>query len=286
MKIIVNADDFGMTSSVNRAILEMMDVGSVTSTTVMVNMPYAEEVSELLKRPKVSIGLHFNLTQGPCMADQAKVTGLVDEKGMFLGKTELLRRISAGKITGDQVLAELQAQYDWLFSRIGKRLDHFDSHQGLNKIGVVSDAVLKFGKLNKIPAIRIYSKYYIRKSGNSAKVLFPGIFSFPAFSPKRIAVETFLKFRVLLMSKYYKHPKGLLVSNSHNAIDVFKLLAQYPEASFPNITVEVPCHPAADLSELENTKLMNERVAEYEFLTSDEFKAILPKLNLVNYQQL
>ena len=48
MKIIINADDFGMTKSVNEAIIELLSIGSISSTSVMVNMEYASEAKQLL----------------------------------------------------------------------------------------------------------------------------------------------------------------------------------------------------------------------------------------------
>lgn len=282
MKIIINADDFGMTKSVNSAIFEIAKVGSLTSTTVMVNMPYAEEAKELLKLD-ISIGLHFNLTEGKAISSPDKIKTLVDDNGNFLGKPELTKKISQGKVSQQDVLTELEAQYDKLYEIIGDRLDHMDSHQGLNKLSVVAKALLQFGKKKKIPAIRVYTKYYIKKQGENYSVKFPGLTSFREFGIKRVMVETFLKYRTGLVDKYFKHPHGLLVAPSHNAIDVFKSLAAADVSKFPNVLVEVPFHPATDLSELGNTKLMQERIDEYEFLTSETFIKAQSKLNLVNY---
>jgi chitin disaccharide deacetylase len=282
MKIIINADDFGMTKSVNRAIFEIAKVGSLTSTTVMVNMPYAHEAKELLDL-NISIGLHFNLTEGKAISDPSKISTLVDAEGNFLGKPELVKRISAGKVKVEHVLTEMESQYNKLYEIIGDRLDHMDSHQGLNKLSVVSKALLKFGKMKKIPAIRVYTKYYIKKKGDSYSVKFPGLTSFREFGIKRVLVETFLKYRVGLMNQFFSHPDGLLVAPSHNAIDVFKSLAVADPKKFPNVLVEVPFHPATDLSELGNTKLMQERIDEYEFLTSPAFIDAKKNLNLVTY---
>lgn len=282
MKIIINADDFGMTKSVNRAIFEIAKVGSLTSTTVMVNMPYAHEAVDLLPL-NISIGLHFNLTEGKAVSEPSKVPSLVDASGNFLGKPELIKRISAGKVKQEDVLTEMESQYNKLYELIGDRVDHMDSHQGLNKLGVVSKALLQFGKKKKIPAIRVYTKYYIKKKGENYTVKFPGLTSFREFGIKRVLVETFLRYRLGLMNKFFYHPDGLLVTPSHNAIDVFKALSVADPKKFPNVTVEVPFHPSTDLAELQNTKLVQERVDEYEFLTSEKFIKAKANLNLVNY---
>ena len=46
-KLIINADDFGISSSVNRAIVYAFSNNMITNTTLMVNMPYADEAVEL-----------------------------------------------------------------------------------------------------------------------------------------------------------------------------------------------------------------------------------------------
>ena len=60
-KLIVNADDFGLCSSVNKAIIDCHLAGNINSTTLMVNMPGSIEAVELAKQhPKLGIGLHFS----------------------------------------------------------------------------------------------------------------------------------------------------------------------------------------------------------------------------------
>ena len=63
--LIVNADDFGLTPGINRAIIEAHTRGIVTSATLMANMPAFYEAVQLAKvHPALGIGLHFNITQG------------------------------------------------------------------------------------------------------------------------------------------------------------------------------------------------------------------------------
>ena len=75
---IVNADDYGLTPGVNRAIEQAHLAGFVTSTTVMVNGDAAGEVSELPSvSVSLSIGLHVNLTLGQPTTDASRVPTLV-----------------------------------------------------------------------------------------------------------------------------------------------------------------------------------------------------------------
>ncbi len=282
MKIIINADDFGMTKSVNKAIFEIAKKGALSSTTVMVNMPYASEAKELLEL-NISIGLHFNLTEGKPISDKSKVQSLVDNDGNFLGKPDFMKRIKSKQIKQEEVLIELEAQYNKLYEVIGDRLDHFDSHQGLNKLNVVNKALLQFGKKNKIPAVRVYTKYYVKNNNGKYTVRFPKLTRFLEFGIKRVLVEFVLKYKVSKLKKYYAHTDGLLLASSHNAIDVFRSFAKLDPKSLPNILVEVPFHPSIDTKELTNTKLKQERVDEYNYMTSEPFLKAISKLNIVNY---
>ena len=63
-RLIVNGDDFGASSGVNRGILEAHERGILTSTSLMVDGPGAEEAAELARtRPNLGVGLHVVLTR-------------------------------------------------------------------------------------------------------------------------------------------------------------------------------------------------------------------------------
>ena len=57
MKLIVNADDFGRTRGINYGIVECMKNGILTSTTIMMNMPYAEHAVKLAKKEGIHTAL-------------------------------------------------------------------------------------------------------------------------------------------------------------------------------------------------------------------------------------
>lgn len=86
MKLIVNADDFGMNETVTRAILASFRRGFVNQTTLMVNMPWAEKAVALAKEEGVfgQVGLHLNLTAGrPLTAAISRHPFFCNERGEF-----------------------------------------------------------------------------------------------------------------------------------------------------------------------------------------------------------
>jgi predicted glycoside hydrolase/deacetylase ChbG (UPF0249 family) len=83
-RVIINADDFGMTSEINAAIVEAFHKRWISSTTIMANMPGTEEAFALARRYNLigCIGIHLNLTEGyPITKDIAHFYRFCDEKG-------------------------------------------------------------------------------------------------------------------------------------------------------------------------------------------------------------
>lgn len=284
MKIITNADDFGYTPGVNRAIIDLAEAGVLTSTTVMVNLPEAGQADQLLKFEGFSLGLHFNLTEGPSVSDPARVPGLVDKDGCFRNKKALERGLKEGKIPVAEVLRELRSQFERLREILGERIDHFDSHQGLNRIPGVHQAVMEFGRERKIKALRVYAKYYLKAGSQGYAIDAPGIRSMKRFGLRQVLVQLLHQQRIRKLRGYYHTPDGMLMTKSQRPIDVFKMLADPNAARIKSdLVVEVPFHPAADTLGLVNTKLVEERVEEYQFLMSEPFRSAAKELNLVNY---
>ena len=68
-KLIINADDFGLTRSISEKIIDTFKVGNLSSTSLMVNTPGSEYAIDLAKNhPELGLGLHFNLTEGKALS--------------------------------------------------------------------------------------------------------------------------------------------------------------------------------------------------------------------------
>ena len=68
--LIINADDFGYSYSINKGVIEAIENGIVTSTSIMVDAIAADEAKDLTKYPNLSIGLHFELKEVEACAFQ------------------------------------------------------------------------------------------------------------------------------------------------------------------------------------------------------------------------
>lgn len=93
--LIINADDFGNSSSINKGIIGGMDKGVITSTSLMVSRKYAHEVEQIKDRSNISIGLHFELP----------------------------------KDKNSSVVEELYRQINLFKELVGRNPDHLDAHK-------------------------------------------------------------------------------------------------------------------------------------------------------------
>jgi predicted glycoside hydrolase/deacetylase ChbG (UPF0249 family) len=164
-KLIVNADDFGITKGVTDAIIDCHADGIVTSTTLMSNMPSAEYAASRARAyPKLSVGLHLNLTEGRPLAALSKVDNLVDSQGNFLDSSIQYKSIWFGEKTEEQVYSECEAQLlralDW-----GLNISHFDSHHRIQNSPIVRRTIIKLHKLYGIAASRTQKGLYWTYSG-------------------------------------------------------------------------------------------------------------------------
>ncbi|MDR0828268.1 MAG: ChbG/HpnK family deacetylase [Desulfovibrio sp.] len=84
MRIIINADDCGLTRGISGNILHCLDHGPLNSTTVMTGGYYAAEtLTALSARPGILVGLHLNILEGRPTAPAALVAPLLDGRGFF-----------------------------------------------------------------------------------------------------------------------------------------------------------------------------------------------------------
>ena len=131
-RLIVNADDFGLTSGISRAIIECHDAGAVSSTTLLVNGLAAGEAAALAAgRPSLGVGLHFNLTFGKPVAPAGEVPSLVGADGLFPGVAAALLRLSTGRARARELEIELAAQIGRCLE-LGFLPTHVDSHHHLH----------------------------------------------------------------------------------------------------------------------------------------------------------
>lgn len=155
-RLIVNADDFGLTPGVNRAIIELHAAGLVTSTSLMACAGATDEAIELARAtPSLGVGCHVVLIDGEPVLPPDKIPSLVDRRtGQFpRSLTTFLLRLFTGRIRAEEIEAEAAAQIALLQGR-GVRLTHIDTHKHVHVFSAVLQPVLRAARAAGIRAVR------------------------------------------------------------------------------------------------------------------------------------
>ncbi len=155
-RLIVNADDFGLTSGVNRAIAELHHAGLLTSASLMAWAAATVEAIDLARSmPALGIGCHVVLVDGAPVLPADQIPTLVDrETGRFPSLlSAFLFKLFTGRVRTEEIEAEAAAQIG-LLKRQGLRLTHLDTHMHTHAFSAVLRPLLRAGRAGGIRAIR------------------------------------------------------------------------------------------------------------------------------------
>ena len=141
-RLIVNADDFGLTTGVSAGILAAHRHGIVTSTTVLATASIDAEAVSALRDSGLGVGLHVNLTLGRPLS---RGRSLVDAQGRFVRDV----RHAAARANAKDVEREVAAQIEKFTSLLRRPPTHLDTHHHVGLLtpvaGVVLDAARRLG---------------------------------------------------------------------------------------------------------------------------------------------
>jgi chitin disaccharide deacetylase len=155
--LIVNADDYGLTTAVSRAILRAHREGIVTSTSALALAPgFAASAPQLRDTPGIGVGAHLAAVgEDPPLLSAREVPTLVDGRGSLASSWRVfLPRMAARRIDPDDLRREFTAQIERL-QGAGLQLGHVDTHQHLHLWPTVGEVVLDVATHAGITAVRI-----------------------------------------------------------------------------------------------------------------------------------
>lgn len=164
MSIVINADDFGKSEEVNRAIAEAFEKGFINRTTLMVNMPYADEAVKLARQQGFAnkVGVHLNLTEGKPLTDDMKENPLFcDKDGCFHAGFHMTtkHRLYMNRKASGQIYNELKAQLE-KYQRYGLKLWHVDSHHHVHTDYPVFRVLKRLSAEYRFSSVRISRNLY------------------------------------------------------------------------------------------------------------------------------
>lgn len=141
-KIVINADDFGLTEAVTLGILSGHKDGNISSTSLMVNMDFAEEAAKLSKDySSLGLGIHLNVTIGKSISNPKEIKSLVDEKGYFYTSKDYNN--GKVKVKEEELLKEFMAQISKFIEMVGHNPDHINCHHMYDFFGLFPNVTEK-----------------------------------------------------------------------------------------------------------------------------------------------
>ena len=158
--IIFNADDFGISPGVNKAIFKAHTEGVLNSTSIMITLKYVPEAIELAKQmPNLNIGLHGNLTNENSVLPHNDIPLLTTPNGKFKHGFVNLAILSVihPKELKRQAKAEIKAQIEKALA-LGIKLTHLDSHRHIHMIPSVFKAFMELCQEYNIPRLRFVNE--------------------------------------------------------------------------------------------------------------------------------
>ncbi len=156
--LIISADDFGFTRSINRGIFEAVERGAVTAVSMMVSQPgWLDGVQRAhAAGSALDVGLHLNLSVGASLTGASSLTDT--RSGEFLPVPVLIARALAGRVLPEDAYDECCAQLDTLLDA-GLSVSHLDGHKHLHLLpgvwtGVAAAAASRGGLTIRVPRER------------------------------------------------------------------------------------------------------------------------------------
>jgi predicted glycoside hydrolase/deacetylase ChbG (UPF0249 family) len=151
-RLIINADDFGISRGVNTGIIEAAVAGVVTSASMIVNLPaFADSLDHAQLCPFLSLGLHLNLTAGRPLTPARSLTQ--GNTGEFHSMPQLMARASLGRLDEWDIISECVAQIDRMIDA-GVQPTHLDSHRHVHAHPAISPSVARAASSRGIFQVR------------------------------------------------------------------------------------------------------------------------------------
>jgi len=292
-RLIINADDFGLTAGINRGIAEAQQHGIVTSATLMANSRAFEEAALLTrsltgKQARFSVGCHVVLLDGEPVLPPERVPSLLlpEHNGShFRVKLNDFAVASfRGKLLPDEIEAEAAAQIQCL-QAAGVEPSHFDTHKHAHMLPTVLRPLLRAARARKVPAVRNpFGQVWPLPLGDMLRRRQ----LWRRFAQLNVLRHFAAEFRREAEAHSLRTTDGCLAVLVTGILDL-KLFTKIVD-SIPEGTWEFVCHPGYNDADLDKvrTRLRQSRLQELELLTSPGAREALQRqgIELISYREL
>ena len=284
-RLIINADDFGFTSGVNRAIVESHTRGIVTSTTLMAGGTAFTEAVHLAKgAPKLGVGCHVVLIDGKPVLDPENLPSLAQSRNFRDGLKSFALRAISGRIDSSEIAAEATAQIRKIQSA-GIVVSHFDTHKHTHLFPKIVRPLLRAARECGVRAVRnpFGPRFPLRSGQLLAR---PNLWT--RYAEVKVLRRFAGQFCDAVKREGFAAPDGTLGIEVTGTLD--ETLFQAIAGSIPEGTWEFVCHPGYNDAELQSakTRLRESRETELRVLTLPASRQILQQagIELISYREL
>lgn len=262
-RLIVNADDLGLTDGINRAVVDLHDAGALTSATLMAAAPrFSEAVAAAAQHPSLGVGCHVVLVDGSPISQSDAIPSLLAPRAAAPcfrpTLVEFVRDLYLGRIDRADMKHEAVAQIQKL-QQSGIQVTHIDTHKHTHMFPAVLDAVTRAANECGIRAIRNpFEPAWSVAATPKASAM--------RQSQVRLLSRLAANFRKVIMERQLATTEGcvgVLATGTLDRATLDSLLRHLPEGSW-----ELVCHPAYLDNELRDTRtrLQESREIELEAL--------------------
>jgi len=287
-RLIVNADDFGLTTGVNRGIVESHQNGIVTAATLMTCGSGFEQAASLAKDlPRLSVGCHVVLVDGTPVVDPARIPSLVTLSSSTSSTSSPPRfrdslmnfamAATAGRLNEDEIEAEITAQIRKLQSA-GVAVSHLDSHKHTHMFPTVLRGMLRAARACGVRALR----------NPFEPLVFARLGGLKRSFQLRMMSSFRRNFRKALDDAGVAAPDGCIGVAATGGLTeqtFCELIQKLPEGTWE--FVSHPGHNDAELDQLK-TRLRESREKELAILTAKASKEVLRReqVELISFREL
>jgi chitin disaccharide deacetylase len=292
-RLIVNADDFGLSAGINRGIAEAQQHGIVTSATLMANSQAFEEAAVLARsltggQARFSVGCHVVLLDGEPVLPPERIPSLLlrgQNGGHFRVKlNDFVVASLRGKLRPDEIEAEATAQIQRL-QAAGVEPSHFDTHKHTHMFPAVLRPLLRAARARNVPAVRNpFGQLWPLPLGDILRRRQ----LWRRFAQLNVLRPWAARFRREAQTHGLRTTDGSIAVLATGILDL-NLFGKIVD-SIPEGTWEFVCHPGYNDADLDKvrTRLRESRFQELELVTSPKAREALQRqgIELISYREL
>lgn len=283
-RLIVNADDFGMSRGISDAIINAHRFGFLTSASLVANMPAAEfALSRARAFPRLAVGAHLNICQGRPLLSAGEVRTLVDAIGTFYPPREMARRLWLWRVAPADIEREFRAQIRWMKDR-GVSPSHADSHHHMHIYPTAARAFVRALEAEGVSGIRACRCAAWTTRGANRR-------PYGGSALRRALVQAYRNGLQRTVFRRFDSPCGRVAIRSCDRASSADVLECWKTAleNLPSGTFELACHPGLCESGFSETDTIRERREQELFcLLNRDLRDVIERrhIQLITYREL